>query len=207
MKNKNVKLFGIGGAGINTLLRFFRNKENNYCVDTDRTSFDKLPEGLNTIMLNGCSNANQKAGREAFIANKDKIMSKIEKEDVIILFTGLGGGTGSGILPEFVKELQNSNIHFIVFVTLPFDFEAKKKITSEALASMENALDFTIQFPHQLILNITDSEMDLEEAFLMVIKMQFAMLNNLLFDMDIDVDIPDTVLSDYNKVKDRYSKL
>lgn len=66
--------------------------------------------------------ANPEIGEMAIEENIDVVFEKISDSDIVFLLAGLGGGTGSGVLPLIAKILQEKQILSIALVTKPFFF-------------------------------------------------------------------------------------
>lgn len=53
---------------------------------------------------------------------------ELHQYDRVVVIAGAGGGTGSGAIPVIAKFLQQRNVASNLCLTIPFNFEGKKKI-------------------------------------------------------------------------------
>ena len=174
----HIKVMGIGGAGGNTINCMITMGLENIefvAANTDAQSLD-LSQAEHTIQLGSKltkglgSGSNPEVGKRAAEEDLERIQEIIEDADIVFLTGGLGGGTGSGALPVFAKQLKEKNVLSIAVVTKPFEFEGKRrmKIAEEALEKLKKEVDTIIVIPNQKLLAVTDKQMSLIDAFNMV---------------------------------------
>ena len=66
--------------------------------------------------------------------------------EMVILLTGLGGGTGTGAAPEFARQARLSGAIVISIAAIPFDAqEARLKVSKEGLPKLEANSDVCVR--------------------------------------------------------------
>lgn len=173
-KKIKIRVIGLGGGGSSIVSELAsRMKKINFVVaNTDNRALriaskktlhfqfgTELTKGLGTGM-------NPDLGREAAIADKEKIKKLLEGYDFCIVVASLGGGTGSGAAPVFSKiSKELGNVTYGIF-TLPFKFEGEKKmeIARKALSKLKSKLDIFSVIPNERIFQIIDKKTPLKSA-------------------------------------------
>ena len=170
-----IKVIGIGGGGNSIVSEIAPRikKANSVVANTDLQALkeasrvckrfhfgESLTSGL------GCG-MNSKLGEKAARNEKEKINDLIKEQDLCILVSCLGGGTGSGASPvfaEFSRELKNITLGIF---TLPFKFEGTKKakIARLALDKLIPNLNAVVIIPNEKIFQLVDKKTPLKEAF------------------------------------------
>lgn len=136
-----IKVIGVGGAGNNAVDRLIESglKCADYIVvNTDNQALArskankriqigvKLTKGLG-------AGSDPSIGKAAAEENKAEIQAVLKDTDLLFITAGMGGGTGTGAAPVIAKLAKDMKILTVGVVTLPFKFEAKRR--------MDNALD------------------------------------------------------------------
>ncbi len=168
-----IRVIGIGNGGnsIVSEIIFRIQKADFVLANTDIRSLkgDKkikkfqfgknLTRGLGTGM-------NVEIGRLAAEEEKEKIEKLFQSQDICILISSLGGGTGCGATSVFAKIAKNSGCLSYGIFTLPFEFEGKKKmeIAKEALQKIKPYLNAYSVIPNESIFQIIDKDTPLQEA-------------------------------------------
>ena len=151
-----IRIVGVGGAGGNVV---------------DRIQLDGLP-GVETAVLNtdsqalGASVAQRKLqigegvtrglgaggdpelGYQAVEESVEDVRELLAGAGVVFLCTGLGGGTGSGAGPMVAHCAKEHGAFVVVFATLPFSFEGKRRQmqAQEALDAIRERADLVVCF-------------------------------------------------------------
>ncbi len=132
-----IKVIGCGGSGtcvLNSLLK--KEKLNDeqveiYLVNSDAGSLKKS-EVNNKILIGdtglGCGGDTQKA-KQYLEQGHDKIKNILKDTDLLILTTGMGGGTGTAAVCEIAKTAKEQNIFTVAVVSMPFTAEGLLRIT------------------------------------------------------------------------------
>jgi len=169
-----VKVFGIGGAGGNTISRMkeigIKGGEfvalNTDAQDLLYTNSDhKILIGRELTMGLGAG-SDPKIGEEAAHESEQEIKKKLAGCDMVFITCGLGGGTGTGAAPVVAQLSKKQGALTIGVVTLPFTIEGKKRIENAeyGLERMESMVDTLIVIPNDKLLEIAP-ELPLQTAF------------------------------------------
>ncbi|MBR9705651.1 cell division protein FtsZ [Candidatus Pacearchaeota archaeon] len=173
-QNAKVKVFGVGGAGGNTISRMkeIGIKGGEFiAVNTDAQDLlysnadHKILIGKELTMGLGAG-SNPKVGEEAAHESEQDIKKKLTGSDMIFVTCGLGGGTGTGAAPVIAQLAKKQGALTIGVVTLPFTIEGKKRIENSeyGLERMESVVDTLIVIPNDKLLEIAP-ELPLQTAF------------------------------------------
>lgn len=155
MQTQTIAMIGLGGGGARILRdvppddRFKR-----LIIDSD----SRVPEheGLTSVALQTERPATGLGGDTSRAAallrnHKDNILPFLDGADLIILLASLGGGTGSGALPELVQLVQPRGAPVLAFLTLPFEFEggSRRKAAQHTLAQVVDHGVLTLGIPNE----------------------------------------------------------
>ena len=173
-QNAKVKVFGIGGAGGNTIsrMREIGIKGGEFiALNTDAQDLlysnadHKILIGKELTMGLGAG-SNPKVGEEAAHESEQDIKKKLSGCDMVFITCGLGGGTGTGAAPVVAALSRKQGALTIGVVTLPFTIEGKKRIENSeyGLERMESVVDTLIVIPNDKLLEIAP-ELPLQTAF------------------------------------------
>ncbi|MFC1481604.1 hypothetical protein ACFL6E_05105 [Candidatus Neomarinimicrobiota bacterium] len=131
-----LKIIGIGGTGgiwLNSAIaKGIIPTENSIFIDTDATA---LADSCASIRIHAGKNLSLKEGT---LGNVDKglqawneiwipVLASLGDSREIIVIAGLGGGTGSAIVPIVLRLLRDFNIYSICIVSKPFRFEGENR--------------------------------------------------------------------------------
>jgi len=173
-QTSSVKVFGIGGAGGNTIsrMREIGIKGGQFiAVNTDAQDLlysnadSKILIGRELTMGLGAG-SNPKIGEEAAHESEQEIKKTLTGADMVFVTCGLGGGTGTGAAPIIAGLSRKQGILTIGVVTLPFTIEGRKRIENAeyGLERMESVVDTLIIIPNDKLLEIAP-ELPLQTAF------------------------------------------
>jgi len=173
-QHSKVKVFGVGGAGGNTISRMkeIGIKGGEFiAVNTDAQ--DLLYSDADYKILIGReltlglgAGSNPKIGEEAAHESEQEIRKRLANCDMVFITCGLGGGTGTGAAPVIASLSKKQGALTIGVVTLPFTIEGKKRIENAeyGLERMEAVVDTLIVIPNDKLLEIAP-ELPLQTAF------------------------------------------
>jgi len=169
----NIVVMGAGGGGCNTITRLSDMNilgAKTIAVNTDAKHLDithsdrriligrELTRGLGA---GGYPTVGAKAAQES----KDEIRKELENCDLLFLTCGLGGGTGTGALPEIAKIAKENKSIVISAVTFPFHMEkARMNKAEDGLMHLREHSDTVILIENQKLLQLAGSK-PLKEAF------------------------------------------
>ncbi len=169
-----IRVIGIGGGGGSIIneIALTMKKIDFIAANTDIQALKKLNKktkkfsfgksltyGLGTGM-------NPKLGELAAQNEKDKIKRLMEDQDLCILVSCLGGGTGSGAAPLFAEVAKEVDILTFGIFTMPFKFEGSKKmkIAKRTLKALTSSLNAVCVIPNQRIFQIINQKTPLRKA-------------------------------------------
>jgi cell division protein FtsZ len=163
-----IKIIGCGGAGINmldNLVEILQIPDECFIViDSNSFNLDKS-KVKNKIQLGEGGNgtgSNFSQAKEFAEDAVDKILEFVGKVDFIVLFCGIGGGTGTGASPVILQCVKRTGATVISFVTTPFDYEKKEwDFIYSSLEEIKKSSDFTNVVSN----NVLGKQSDLSKAF------------------------------------------
>ena len=174
-KNVSVKVFGVGGAGINVMELMLKSglpDVSFVAVDTGAQSLaassapDKVH--LETQLLRGLgSGGDPDRGRALAEEQLPKLKSLCEGADVVFLLAGLGGGAGTGISPVLARAAKETGALVLGFVTTPFTCEGarRQRLAQHGLAELKSSADGVICLPNHKVLKMIDENTSVLETF------------------------------------------
>jgi len=174
----SLKVIGIGGAGgntVNSIIESGCSSIESIAINTDAQALHfskahhKVQIGIKSTKGLG-TGANPELGKRSAEEDLDKIMEMLADTDIAFLTAGMGGGTGSGATPIIARALKEHNILSIAIVTLPFEFEGKRRarIAQETVARLKQEVDTLIIIPNQKLLDVVDKDVSMLDAFAMI---------------------------------------
>ncbi len=125
-----IKVVGVGGGGGSAIIRMISEKLKGVdfvAVNTDIQALNanlapiKIPIGKTTTRGLGAG-MNPDIGRRAAEESANEIRNILNGADMVFLTAGLGGGTGSGAMPEIAKIAKDVGALTVAVVTKPFAF-------------------------------------------------------------------------------------
>ncbi len=151
---------------------------------------------------------NIELGEQAALEEKDKVKKAFEGQDLCIIISCLGGGTGSGATPILAKAARRMGCLTYGIFTLPFKFEGERKmeIAKESLKKIAPHFNIFSVIPNERIFQIIDKNTPLQDALSAINK---RLVNNLegLIEMIclpgmINIDFADlkTILSGHGRL-------
>ncbi|MEX1115950.1 MAG: hypothetical protein WEB53_11920, partial [Akkermansiaceae bacterium] len=98
---------------------------------------------------------------------EDQIRASIKGRRIVFLCTGLGGGTGSGAAPIVTRIAREEGAFVVVFATMPFAFEGRRRreqaeTALNELAVLSNAL---VTFDNNRMGELVLAKQGIHEAF------------------------------------------
>ena len=77
--------------------------------------------------------------------------ARFDSVDLLLIVTGLGGGTGTGATPVLVRIAREAKAQTLVLASLPFAFEGKQRrqLAEDAIRQMRSNADAIIQLPNE----------------------------------------------------------
>ena len=170
-----IKVVGVGGAGSNVLDRIVLDgmeKADLIAINTDVQSLTgsvaahKVQLGrAATRGLGG--GGDPELGYQAACESADEIRQALVDARIIFICTGLGGGTGSGAAPVVAQLAREAGSLVIVFATLPFSFEGKRRAAQaqEALSRLNQVANAVICFENDRMGDMVAPKAGIHQAF------------------------------------------
>ncbi|MFA6131804.1 MAG: cell division protein FtsZ [Patescibacteria group bacterium] len=170
-----IKVCGIGGGGGAAVNRMINDKIKGVDFISINTDVQALHTNLaatkiaigKTITRGLGAGMNPELGRRAAEESQNDIRNALNGADMVFLTCGLGGGTGSGAIPEVAKLAKDIGALTIAVVTKPFGFEGaqRRRIADEAYNQLIQFVDTVITIPNDRVLQIIDKKTSLIDAF------------------------------------------
>jgi cell division protein FtsZ len=170
-----IKVIGVGGGGGSAINRMIQEKLRGIefvAVNTDAQALhtnlaaSKIPVGK-TVTRGLGAGMNPEMGRRAVEENANELRNALAGADMVFLTAGLGGGTGSGAVPEIAKIAKEVGALTVAVVTKPFGFEGaqRRRIAEDAHAELAQHVDTIITIPNDRVLQIIDKKTSVAESF------------------------------------------
>jgi cell division protein FtsZ len=170
-----VKIIGLGGAGANMLERIALDGLDGaelLALNTDIRTLaaciarEKIQLGVNLTKGLGAG-GDPELGHQAVLEAEDQIRASIKGRRIVFLCTGLGGGTGSGAAPIVTRVAREEGAFVVVFATMPFAFEGRRRreqaeTALNELAVLSNAL---VTFDNNRMGELVLAKQGIHEAF------------------------------------------
>ncbi len=147
-----IKVIGVGGGGSNAVNHMYHQGINGVdfiVCNTDQQALDKSPVPTRIqlgVTLTGGRGAGSKpeVGKNAAIENIEELKEILSKNTNMVFITaGMGGGTGTGAAPILAKTAKDMGILTVGIVTIPFNFEGKKRkeFAAAGIEEMRQSVD------------------------------------------------------------------
>ena len=170
-----VKIIGLGGAGANMLERIALDGMEGaelLAINTDVRTLaaclarEKIQLGVNLTKGLGAG-GDPELGHQAILESEEQVRASIKGRRIVFLCTGLGGGTGSGAAPIVTRIAREEGAFVVVFATMPFAFEGKRRreqaeTALNELAVLSNAL---VTFDNNRMGELVLAKQGIHEAF------------------------------------------
>lgn len=170
-----IKVFGIGGAGVNAVNNMIRSGLEGvqfFAANTDAQALGSS-DAVNRIRLGEeitkglGAGADPDVGYAAAKESRDYIRASLEGADMVFITAGMGGGTGtlgSTVVAEVARELGCLTVGV---VTKPFMFEGRRRMKNaeRGISELRKQVDTLITIPNQRLLSIAGRNTSLIETF------------------------------------------
>ncbi len=170
-----VQIIGLGGAGCNMLERTALDGMEGadlLALNTDVRTLascmagGKIQLGANLTKGLGCG-GDPELGHQAVLEAEAQVRAAIKGRRIVFLCVGLGGGTGSGAAPIVTRIAREEGAFVVVFATMPFAFEGRRRrdqaeTALNELAVLSNAL---VTFDNNRMGELVLAKQGIHEAF------------------------------------------
>ncbi len=172
---QRIKVVGVGDGGCNTVDHMYREWSNGpelVAVNTDAQSLQsrevptKIQIGSNVARGLGAG-GDPKVGRLAVEEDRDLCRATFEGVDIAFFVVGLGGGTGTGALPEMIDAAHRAGALTLVFATLPFGFEGQERMqhARKGLELTRSMADSVVLVPNERLYELVEEGASIADAF------------------------------------------
>ena len=170
-----IKVAGVGGAGSNALDRIVLDgmeKADMIAINTDVQSLTgsvaahKVQLGRGSTRGLG-TGGDPELGYQAAVESAEEIQRVLTDARIIFVCAGLGGGTGSGAAPVVAQMARETGTLVIVFATLPFSFEGKRRMqqAQEAMLRLGEVANAVICFENDRMGDMVAPKAGIHQAF------------------------------------------
>jgi cell division protein FtsZ len=170
-----IKVVGVGGGGVNAVNRMIETGLRGVefiAINTDAQALlmseanVKLDIGRGITSGKGAG-SDPEVGRQAAEDHADEILAALKGADMIFIAAGEGGGTGTGAAPVVARLSKSLGSLTVGVVTRPFEFEGSRRAEQAAkgIEQLKAEVDALIVVPNQRLLDISDKNMSLVDAF------------------------------------------
>lgn len=172
-----VKFLAVGSAACRVLNCFFRNSGilSDLCLamDTDIRCLEPLDASLPKFCLGKSyfrglsSGGDEKLVQQVFEKESNVLEDFCSQTDVLVLLTGLGGGTGGGIAVRIAQLAVHLGAFVLNVPILPFSFEGQTKgvRAQTTLKSLQAICDLVVPFPNDSLFQTLPESATIKEAF------------------------------------------
>ena len=168
-----IKVVGVGGGGCNAVNNMFKDRVEGvtYAVcNTDSQSLSRSPVPVKIQLGEGLgAGGNPEKGRFEAENTIDSIRRLFDDGTKMVFVTaGMGGGTGTGAAPVVASVAKEMGLLTIGVVTIPFNFEKKKKIIKalKGVDELRKNVDALLIVNNERLCDVyADADIPLKEAF------------------------------------------
>lgn len=169
-----IKVCGIGSGGVNAVNHMIAAQVSGveYLVmNTDVQHLRESPADVQIALAGPTggrgAGGDPAKGREAAEAERERIEEFLRGADLLVVATGLGGGTGTGAAPVVAEIARRMKILTLAVVTLPFHWEgtSKAQVAAEGLDALRDTVDAYIRIPNDKMKKILPKGTTMRDAF------------------------------------------
>ncbi len=169
-----IKVVGVGGCGGNAVEHMVTRGVSGVefiAMNTDSQALKRSKAKhllqLGATLTKGLgAGANPEVGREAALADRERIAEMISGSDMLFITAGMGGGTGTGAAPVVAQLAREQGILTVAVVTKPFSFEGRRmKTAQEGIEQLSEYVDSLIIIPNEKLLSVLGDDVGMLEAY------------------------------------------
>ena len=173
----DIKVFGVGGGGVNAVNRMIEAGLRNVefiAANTDAQALlmsgaeVKLDIGRDLTRGLGAG-SDPDIGRQAAEDHRADIEEAIGDADMVFITAGEGGGTGTGAAPIVAEIARQKGALTIGVVTRPFAFEGKRRAAQaeKGIQNLREKVDTLIVIPNDRLITKASAQTTMVDAFRM----------------------------------------
>ncbi len=162
--NVCIKLVGCGGAGSNTVNRFFEQgvpSVQTLAVNTDAKHLLSVKAArkmlIGKVLTRGLgAGAKPEVGERAAMENERDLADFVKGSQIVFVTAGMGGGTGTSSSFVVSRLAREAKALTVGVVTLPFKSEGEVRMENalEGLSRLAKVCDTTIVIPNDTLLEL-----------------------------------------------------
>ena len=168
-----IKVVGVGGGGCNAVANMYKEGVAGvtYAVcNTDSQSLSRSPVPVKIQLGEGLGAGGEpQVGKQEAENNVNDILKLFSDGTKMVFVTaGMGGGTGTGAAPVVAAVAKDMGILTVGVVTIPFNFEKKRKIIKalKGVDELRKNVDALLIVNNERLCDVyADSEISVKEAF------------------------------------------
>jgi cell division protein FtsZ len=170
----NIKIFGCGGGGSNTVNRLVESGISGadlFALNTDAAHLLNVHAPHKILIGRRCTRglgagAEPHIGEEAAKEAEDELRMHISGADIVFVTCGLGGGTGTGSAPFVAKLAKDAGCLVLAVVTMPFSVEGRNRTDNAewGLNLLTKHADTVLLVPNDKLLEVAP-KLPLDKAF------------------------------------------
>lgn len=213
--HRKIFILGVGGCGCNIVEYITKQNMDNVKtigINTDNSVLGDLDVDRQMLIGKGLTHGlgamgNPKIGKRAAELSEEQILKAFEKADIVLIATGLGGGTGSGA-STVVADLAKRNGKLVVsYAVMPFSVEGDRSdMARNHLNQLSRISNATIVFENDNLLKEHSNEnmskaMELPGRLLhhMVKRLKLDYVSEFLNQCGVDVESEAETISEIRK--------
>lgn len=200
----NIKVFGVGGAGCNSVTWLFNKGITGasiYGINTDALHLsitkadEKILVGKELTRGLGCGGHPSK-GREAAKESLTELKKATSGADMVFVILGCGGGTGTGAAPVVAQLAKEAGAIVIAVATMPFECEKARQEKAEfGLQELTEVVDTAIIIDNNRLVDIA-GQLPMEQAFAVANELVSTMIKGIVE----TITLPSLINLDYADV-------
>ncbi len=169
-----IKVVGIGGCGGNAVEHMVTRGVSGVefiAMNTDSQALKRSKAGK-MLQLGGAltkglgAGADPEVGRQAALADRERIAEMLSGADMLFITAGMGGGTGTGAAPVVAQIAREQGILTVAVVTKPFSFEGRRmKTAQEGIEQLSEFVDSLIIIPNEKLMSVLGDDVSMLEAY------------------------------------------
>lgn len=205
VKRARIVVFGVGGAGQNTVTRLTDMEVEGATTVSINTDAKHLTVGkadkkilIGKELTRGLgAGGYPEIGRKCAEEARNEIKEALEGADLVFVCCGEGGGTGTGGAPVVGEMAKSMNAIVIGVVTMPFKIEgARIAKAEEGLAKLRQVSDTVIVIENDRLLKYA-GELPIQQAF----GVADELVANMVKGITETITLPSLVNVDYADIR------
>jgi len=174
VKAPRILVMGVGSSGTHAVARMCELTPdlNAVAIDTD-TKVLEATTATRVIHVGGAvtngfsAGGDVELGRQSIEKDSTNIRTQLRQADLLVIVSGLGGGTGTGAVPVITRLAREAGTLVLCMLTLPFAFEGQPIVrkADDALKRIRSHADAIIRIPNEMLVDRADADLPIEEVF------------------------------------------